>query len=49
MEPTDTISLHWCERHEQWWVTNCPECMAETVERETPQVDSGNDYNSRTQ
>jgi len=29
------IKLSWCEKHEYWWVTNCPDCMADDVERDT--------------
>jgi len=35
MKRTDAISLEWCEKHKEWWVMNCPDCMAETVEKDT--------------
>ena len=32
MEAKYTFSLTWCERHKNWWVTNCPDCMVDSNE-----------------
>ena len=29
------IQLTYCEKHSQWWVNNCPDCMADDTESET--------------
>lgn len=35
MKPKDDIRLSWCKKHQQWWVMNCPDCMADSVEKDT--------------
>ncbi len=32
MKATDGFSLTWCEKHKNWWVTNCPDCMVDSNE-----------------
>ncbi len=34
MEAKDTFSLTWCEKHKNWWVTNCPDCMVDANEED---------------
>lgn len=34
MAVTDDMKLTWCKKHQQWWVQNCPECMAEDIQAE---------------
>jgi len=26
------ITITWCEKHKNWWVTNCPDCMIDANE-----------------
>ncbi len=33
-EAKDTFSLSWCEKHKNWWVTNCPDCMVDSNEED---------------
>ncbi len=28
----EDITLHWCNPHRNWWVTNCPDCMVDENE-----------------
>ncbi len=28
------ITISWCEKHENWWVTNCPDCMVDANEED---------------
>ena len=23
------VTLTWCRKHKNWWVTNCPDCMVD--------------------
>ena len=32
MEAKNSITLTWCEKHTNWWVTNCPDCMLDANE-----------------
>jgi len=32
MKAEDDFELHWCAKHENWWVTNCPDCMVDANE-----------------
>ncbi len=32
MEAKDTFTLTWCEKHKNWWVTDCPDCMVDSNE-----------------
>ncbi len=32
MEAKNNITLTWCEKHKNWWVTNCPDCMVDNNE-----------------
>lgn len=32
--PGDDIILSWCSKHTQWWVNNCPDCMADSLTEE---------------
>ena len=34
MEAKDSFTLSWCEKHKNWWVTNCPDCMVDFNEIE---------------
>ncbi len=29
----DVIKLSYCIKHEMYWVSDCPECMAESIEQ----------------
>lgn len=35
MKKSNEIKLNWCGKHRQYWVINCPDCMADTVETDT--------------
>lgn len=37
MEAKKSFSLSWCERHQNWWVTNCPDCMVNSNEESIKQ------------
>jgi len=26
------ITLSWCDKHNNWWITNCPDCMVDSNE-----------------
>ena len=26
------ITITWCAKHKNWWVTNCPDCMIDANE-----------------
>jgi len=28
----NSFTLTWCEKHKNWWVTNCPDCMVDANE-----------------
>ena len=32
MEAKYSITLTWCSKHKNWWVTNCPDCMVDANE-----------------
>ncbi len=32
MKAEDSFTLSWCEKHRNWWVTNCPDCMVDSNE-----------------
>ncbi|MFH1231240.1 MAG: hypothetical protein V1709_07055 [Planctomycetota bacterium] len=32
MENKFDITLYWCNKHKNWWVTNCPDCMIDANE-----------------
>ncbi len=32
MDIKDEITLTWCEKHQNWGVTNCPDCMVDSNE-----------------
>jgi hypothetical protein len=34
MNLPDDIRLKYCKKHKEWWVNNCPDCMAESVDEE---------------
>jgi len=38
------ITLTWCKKHKNWWVTNCPDCMVDSNEpaiRKSAMLDGG--------
>ena len=37
MEAKQSITLNWCEKHKNWWVTNCPDCMLDANEEDIKQ------------
>jgi len=34
MKARDSFSLSWCEKHENWYQYNCPDCMVDTNEQD---------------
>ena len=32
MKLKNSFTLSWCEKHKNWWVTNCPDCMVDVNE-----------------
>ncbi len=32
MGAKDSFVLTWCKKHNNWWVTNCPDCMVDANE-----------------
>ena len=34
MGAKDSFTLQWCAKHNNWWVTNCPDCMVDSNEPE---------------
>ena len=38
MKAEDSFTLTWCNKHKNWWVTNCPDCMVDSNEESIKQA-----------
>ncbi len=34
MRTLDSVTLNWCNKHQNWWVTNCPDCTIDSNEND---------------
>ena len=34
MEARYSFTVSWCNKHKNWWITNCPDCMVDSNEAE---------------
>ena len=38
MEARYTFTVSWCNKHKNWWITNCPDCMVDSNEESIKQA-----------